>query len=158
MTLRCSTSHSVTAMPAARSRDKSAVLAVDSLVLDIPNGKAIGHGRVLDLQPRQLELLAYLARHAGRVVTRPMIAKAVWKDETAMWTNVITVNVCMLRRELERVGHPAILHTVRGRGYRLGEGGGGRRPSCQPEPANGPEPPLGEAEAISPRRSARKRD
>lgn len=99
---------------------RSTLLVVDSLVIDVPNGRATRHGRPLDLQARQFELLVYLARHAGRVVSRTTIAKAVWKDETATWTNVITVNVCMLRRELTRDGRPMILHTVRGRGYRLG--------------------------------------
>lgn len=109
------------------------MLVVDSLVVDVPNGRATRHGRPLDLQRRQFELLVHLARHAGQVVTRTGLAKAVWRDETATWTNIITVNVCLLRRELERPGHPTILHTVRGRGYRLGEAArGGVRP---PRPA-----------------------
>lgn len=107
---------------------------VDSLVVDVADGRATRHGRILNLQARQFELLVFLARHAGQIVKRESIAKSVWKDETATWTNIITVNVCMLRRELERPGLPTILHTVRGRGYRLGEhadparGPGCRRP------------------------------
>ena len=128
-----------------RSGGEPAAIVVDSLVVDLANGKATRHGRLLDLQPRQFDLLAYLARRVGQVVTRTTIAKAVWKDETATWTNVITVNVCMLRRELERPGQPTILHTVRGRGYRLGE----RR---------GPESSLTEPQAIRPRRFVGKRD
>lgn len=94
---------------------------VDSLVVDAVRGIASRQGRPLHLQPRQFALLVYLARRAGQVVGRQTIAKAVWKDDTATWTNVITVNVCMLRRELERIGLPTILHTIRGKGYRLGE-------------------------------------
>lgn len=97
------------------------LLVVDSLVVDVAEGKASRYGRPLNLQPRQFDLLVYLARHAGQVVPRSTIADEVWRDGTATWTNIITVNICMLRQELERVGRPTILHTVRGQGYRLGE-------------------------------------
>lgn len=97
------------------------VLVVDSLVVDVARGRAERDGRPLRLPPRQFELLAHLARHAGAVVSRDALAKHVWEDDTATWTNVITVSVHCLRRELEQAGCPTILHTVRGRGYRLGE-------------------------------------
>lgn len=50
-----------------------------------------------------------------------MIARDVWGDETAMWINVITVNINGLRKQVERAGLPVLLHTIRGRGYLLGE-------------------------------------
>lgn len=131
MKLLAHRSHRRTDAQPRRSGGEPAAIVVDSLVVDVANRKATRHGRHLDLQPRQFELLVYLARRVGQVVTRPMLAKAVWKDETATWTNVITVNVCMLRRELERPGQPTILHTVRGRGYRLGERGGPKPPLAE---------------------------
>ena len=76
---------------------------------------------MLELQNRQFELLVFLMKNANQVVTREMIAQAVWKEETATWTNVIAVHVNQLRKKLEIPGQPAILHTIRGQGYLLGD-------------------------------------
>ena len=59
-------------------------------------------------------------QNAHSVVTREMIARDVWKEPTATWTNVIEVHVAQLRRKIERPDLPPILHTVRGQGYQLG--------------------------------------
>ena len=75
----------------------------------------------LDLQSRQFELLVFLMKHANQIVTREMIAEAVWKEETATWTNVIAAHIYQLRKKLEFPGHPPILHTIRGQGYLLGD-------------------------------------
>ena len=78
-------------------------------------------GRSIDLQNRQLELLAYLMSHADQVVSREMIARDVWKEPTATWTNVIEVQINQLRKKIEDPDQSPILHTIRGEGYRLGE-------------------------------------
>lgn len=78
-------------------------------------------GRSIDLQNRQLELLAYLISHADQVVSREMIARDVWKEPTATWTNVIEVQINQLRKKIEDPDQSPILHTIRGEGYRLGE-------------------------------------
>jgi two-component system copper resistance phosphate regulon response regulator CusR len=97
------------------------LIRVGSLVIDEPRRVAYRASRQLTLLPRQFALLIYLATHANKVVSRRAIARDVWGDETAMWTNVITVNINGLRKEIERDGLPVLLHTVRGRGYLLGE-------------------------------------
>lgn len=78
-------------------------------------------GRSIDLQNRQLELLAYLMSHADQVVSREMIARDVWNEPTATWTNVIEVQINQLRKKIEAPDQAPILHTIRGEGYRLGE-------------------------------------
>ncbi|WP_459556811.1 response regulator transcription factor [Lacunimicrobium album] len=80
----------------------------------------VGHQQIL-LQNRQIELLAYLMSSANKVVTREMISRDVWKEETATWTNVIEVQINQLRKKLEQAGRSEILHTVRGQGYVLGD-------------------------------------
>ena len=60
-------------------------------------------------------------QHADDVVTREMIARDVWREPTATWTNVIEVHIAQLRRKIERPEWPALLHTVRGQGYQLGK-------------------------------------
>lgn len=102
-------------------RDQVGVLAVGSLTADLISRTASRDGQPLNLQNRQFELLVYLMQHANQIVTREMIARDVWRETTATWTNVIEVHVNHLRRELEAPERAIILHTVRGQGYLLGE-------------------------------------
>jgi DNA-binding response OmpR family regulator len=97
------------------------VLTLGDLRVDLLTRTAIRGRERLDLQNRQFELLVFLLKNANRVVSREMIARAVWKEETATWTNVIQVHINQLRKKLERPGEPALLHTIRGEGYMLGD-------------------------------------
>jgi DNA-binding response OmpR family regulator len=96
-------------------------LSFNDLTVDLVARTARRGSRTISLQNRQLELLAYLMAHANQVVTREMIARDVWKESTATWTNVIEVQINQLRKKLEQPDQPAILHTVRGQGYLLGD-------------------------------------
>ncbi|WP_010585554.1 response regulator transcription factor [Schlesneria paludicola] len=96
-------------------------LTVGELTVDFLARTAMRDSRLLDLQNRQFELLVYLMRHANEVVTREMIASDVWREPTATWTNVIDVHINQLRKKLEGSGRPALLHTIRGKGYVLGD-------------------------------------
>jgi two-component system copper resistance phosphate regulon response regulator CusR len=103
-----------------RSLEQQAVLCVEGLEVDLLRRVASREGRTLELSNRQFELLTYLMQNAHAVVTREMIAREVWKESTATWTNVIEVHIAQLRRKIERPDLPTILHTVRGQGYLLG--------------------------------------
>ncbi len=103
-----------------RSLEQQSVLYVEGLEIDLLRRVALREGRPLELSNRQFELLTYLMQNAHAVVTREMIARDVWKEPTATWTNVIEVHVAQLRRKIERPGSPTLLHTVRGQGYQLG--------------------------------------
>lgn len=96
-------------------------LSFKDLVIDLIERKALRGGADRNLTPRQFEVLAYLVRHKNQLVTREMLAKEVWRAETATWTNVIEVQIANLRRKLERNGESVLLHTVRGEGYLLGD-------------------------------------
>lgn len=99
----------------------SNLLSVGPVTVDLLTRVATRNGEPLDLQNRQLELLILLMRHTNEVVSREMIAREVWKEPTATWTNVIEVHITQLRKQLNGPGRAAILHTVRGRGYLLGD-------------------------------------
>jgi DNA-binding response OmpR family regulator len=99
----------------------AAVLTVGDLSVDLLSRTAVRGGVALELQNRQFELLVFLLRHANQIVTRQMISHDVWKESTTTWTNVIEVHVNQLRKQLERSGGPSLLHTVRGKGYLLGD-------------------------------------
>jgi DNA-binding response OmpR family regulator len=98
-------------------------LACSDLRVDMLARTAQRGARVLDVTVREFELLALLLRHAGRTVSRDMIAREVWRQplRATPLDNVIDVHVAHLRRKLEAGGEPRLLHTVRGLGLVLSE-------------------------------------
>jgi DNA-binding response OmpR family regulator len=94
---------------------------VGDLKIDLPSRTATHAGQVLDLTPREFDLLAYLASLRGEVATRQMIQQEVWNVRSAMASmeNVLDVHVSRLRQKLEIPGRPSLLHTVRGVGLVL---------------------------------------
>ena len=111
----------VRALLRREDRSASSSLSVGDLQVDLVTRSVFRGKRTIELQARQFELLVFLMMHAGQIVTREMIAANVWKEPSATWTNVIEVHVNQLRKKLESLDRPAILHTVRGKGYRLGD-------------------------------------
>jgi DNA-binding response OmpR family regulator len=103
------------------SLEQQTMLRVEGLEIDRLKRVATRNGQVLELSNRQFELLSYLMHHAQTVVSREMIARDVWRESTATWTNVIEVHIAQLRRKIERAEWPLLLHTVRGQGYLLGK-------------------------------------
>ena len=98
------------------------VLIIGSLEVDPDRRAVTREGSRIDLTPREFDLLEYLARNQGRVVSREMLARDVWK-ETARATpldNVIDVHIARLRRKVDDPFSTKLLQTVRGVGFMLG--------------------------------------
>lgn len=76
-------------------------------------------GQLIDLTRTERRLLGFLAARAGEVIAKGEILTGVWGGSAAD-PNVVEVNISTIRRKLESHG-PRIVHTVRGKGYRLGE-------------------------------------
>jgi two-component system OmpR family response regulator len=96
------------------------VLEVEDLRLDLLKREVSRAGKKVDLQPREFQLLEFLMRHAGQVVTRTMLLEGVWDYHFDPQTNVIDVHISRLRAKIDKEFDHALLHTVRGAGYRLG--------------------------------------
>jgi two-component system copper resistance phosphate regulon response regulator CusR len=105
--------------PADILRLKAADLEVDLVARRASRGS-----RSLDLTAREFELLEYLLRHQGHVVSREMLAHEVWKEprRATPIDNVIDVQMTRLRRKVDRDGDQRLIHTVRGVGFTLREG------------------------------------
>ncbi len=95
------------------------VLQVGDLSLDPLSRKATRAGKAIMLKPREYQLLEYLMRHAGQVVTRTMLLENVWDYHFDPQTNVIDVHISNLRQKIDAGFATPLLHTVRGAGYRL---------------------------------------
>jgi two-component system copper resistance phosphate regulon response regulator CusR len=105
-----------------RSGDPSGeatTIRVADLEIDLVRHEARRGGKPLALSHRELQLLAYLAANAGRVLTRSMILDHVWQMRFDPQTNVVDVHVHRLRGKVDRGFDPPLIHTVRAVGYVL---------------------------------------
>jgi two-component system, OmpR family, KDP operon response regulator KdpE len=110
--LRHGTAHDTEADEATRA------LQVGDLEIDLVHHMATRNGAQLQLTAREFELLAYLARHAGKVCTHHMILKDVWGPGYGVESNYVRVYTHRLRKKLgDDDGH--VLKTVPGIGYQL---------------------------------------
>ncbi len=100
---------------AAPTTLRGADIEIDLLTRQVRRAEA-----TLQLSSTEFELLAYLVRHCGQVVSREQILSAVWGYEHDPATNVVDVYIGYLRRKLGRRDDPAPIYTVRAVGYRLG--------------------------------------
>jgi two-component system copper resistance phosphate regulon response regulator CusR len=106
-----------------RGRTEQAVqLRLADLEMDVTSRKARRNGRSLELTAREFELLEYLLRHRGQIVSREMLARDVWRETRATpIDNVIDVHINRLRRKVDEPFDPKLIHTVRGVGFVLRE-------------------------------------
>ena len=103
----------------AQPQAASTRLALADLDMDLLRREVHRGGLKIDLQPREFQLLEYLMRHAGQVVTRTMLLEAVWGYHFDPQTNVIDVHISRLRNKIDKDFDIPLLHTIRGSGYRL---------------------------------------
>jgi two-component system copper resistance phosphate regulon response regulator CusR len=104
--------------------DQILKLQHEDLEMDLVTHKVSRGGKSIDLTAKELEILEYLLRHSGTVVSREMFARDVW-HATARATpldNVIDVSIARLRRKIDEPNERKLLQTVRGVGYMLGGG------------------------------------
>lgn len=94
-------------------------LVIGDVELDLSRRELRRGDVLIPLRPKEFTLLALLARHAGRVVTRAEIIEACWDEAHELTSNVDEVLLASLRRKL---GKPALIRTVRGAGYLLERG------------------------------------
>jgi len=99
--------------------DVSPRLRVADLEMDVVGRLAMRGGLALDLTPREFDLLEYLLRHQGHVVSREMLARDVWKEvgRHTPLDNVIDVHVARLRGKVDERFDKKLVETVRGVGF-----------------------------------------
>ena len=99
-------------------------LKIADLEMDLVTHKVTRGNQVLQLTVREFELLEYLLRHQGYVVSREMIARDVWQEPSRATPldNVIDVHIARLRRKVDGPFEARLLKTVRGVGFVLREG------------------------------------
>jgi two-component system, OmpR family, response regulator len=98
---------------------KETMLRIGDLEIDLLARIARRRGRVIDLMPREFQLLEYLARNVDQVVSRAMLLQHVWDLHFDPMTNVIDVYVGRVRRKIDNGEAYPLIHTVRGIGFCL---------------------------------------
>ena len=97
----------------------SPILKVGDVELDTIKRRVWRSAQPIDFSPKEIALLEFLMRHAGEVVSRTMIAEAVWDSSYNAFTNLIEVFINRIRRKIDQ-GRPApLIQTVRGTGYTM---------------------------------------
>jgi DNA-binding response OmpR family regulator len=92
-------------------------LVVGDLSLDTGTREVHRAGRLLDLTPKEYAVLAYLMRHAGRVMSRTLITEYAWDYHFDPGTNIVDVVINRLRKKVDSGQAIKLIHTVRGVGY-----------------------------------------
>ena len=103
--------------------EQSSRLQVADLEVDVAARRVTRGGRILELTAREFELLEYLLRNRGRVVSREMLSRDVWKEagRATPLDNVIDVHIARLRRKVDEAFDVKLIHTVRGVGFTVKE-------------------------------------
>ncbi len=100
---------------------QTTLLKVGDLELDLMSHKVRRANREIRLQPKEFQLLQYLMQHADQIVSRTMLLEQVWDFHFDPDTNVIDTQISRLRSKIDKDFEHPLLHTIRGRGYRLSE-------------------------------------
>ncbi|MFK3958156.1 response regulator [Guptibacillus hwajinpoensis] len=107
---------------AASQMEESEKIQVGELEVYPNNYEAFFQEEIMEVTPKEFELLVYLLRHKGRVLTREQLLSAVWNYDFVGDTRIVDVHVSHLREKIEQnTRKPEYIKTIRGLGYKLEE-------------------------------------
>lgn len=98
---------------------RETILNVGSLQLDLLTRTVSRDERWIDLVPREYQLLEYMMRHQGHVVTRAMLFREVWNYKFVPESNLVDVHIGRLRRKIDRPDEAPMIYSIRGQGFVL---------------------------------------
>ena len=102
--------------------DEKTLLKINDLEIDLARHRASLREAVLNLTPKEFDLLVFLAKNKGFVFNREQLLEKVWGYDYAGDTRTVDVHIRWLRQKIETdPAHPRNLLTVRGAGYKLGD-------------------------------------
>ncbi len=112
----------IVSVPDVKDQDHSEEISIANLKILPDHYEAYFYEERLELTPKEFELLVYLAKHKGRVLTRDQLLSAVWNYDFAGDTRIVDVHISHLREKIERnTKKPIYIKTIRGLGYKLEE-------------------------------------
>jgi two-component system OmpR family response regulator len=101
----------------ASTKEGRTVLIAGEVEMDLIKRCVRRQGKEIELQPREFQLLEYLIRNEGRVVTRTMLLENVWDFHFDPNTNIVETHISRLRAKVDRGHSVELIQTIRGVGY-----------------------------------------
>jgi len=101
------------------SVESTSSLTVADLRMDLLSRKVTRSGKKIDLTNKEFQLLEYLVRNQGRVLSRIILTEHIWDIQFDTDTNIVDVVINRLRRKIDDASDVKLIHTVRGVGYVL---------------------------------------
>lgn len=98
---------------------EEATFFVDDLMLNLNLNKVTRAGREIHLTKKEFNLLAYLMKNKGRIITRVSILEHVWSANSDPYTNTVEAHILNLRRKIGKENEKELIHNVPGRGYKI---------------------------------------
>lgn len=95
------------------------LLKVDSLTLDPTSRRVERGGKKIVLRRKEFDILEYLMRNRGKIVTRTMIMDNVWEADSDSWNNTVDVHIKYLRDKVDRPFNQRLIKTAYGLGYTI---------------------------------------
>lgn len=95
-------------------------LQVEDLELDLENQVAYRYGRVINLSEKESQLLEYMMRRPGELLTHDEIYQHLWPTGDKPSSNVLAAQMRLLRRKIEIAWESPLIHSIYGKGYRFG--------------------------------------
>lgn len=109
----------VDALVRRNSFSQVTTLTCDDILLNVITRTVTVNDHEIELQRLQFDVLSYLMRKKGQIVSRKDLALDVWHDEKAASTNLVVVQINLIRGRFKEVGHTLPLKTIRDVGYLL---------------------------------------
>ncbi|TVY07291.1 response regulator transcription factor [Paenibacillus cremeus] len=107
-----------------RQKPSGDILRCADLVVDVKARKVTRAGNLIELTPKEFELLHYLIQHKDHVLSRDEIISDVWGYDFVGDTNIVDVYIRYLRQKIDKGYKPKLIRTSRGIGYELTESDG----------------------------------
>jgi two-component system alkaline phosphatase synthesis response regulator PhoP len=108
--------------PASQDTEGHELITINKIKIYPEHYEAFLDHQLLELTPKEFELLLYLARNKGRVLSRDQLLSSVWNYDFAGDTRIVDVHISHLREKIEENSKkPAYIKTIRGLGYKLEE-------------------------------------
>ncbi|MBP9701618.1 MAG: response regulator transcription factor [Candidatus Pacebacteria bacterium] len=95
------------------------IIMIDDLILNITSNRVSRGERVIYLTKKELNLLQYLMKHKGKVLSRGSILEHVWNANNDPYSNTVEAHILNLRKKIGRDGERELIHNVPGRGYKI---------------------------------------
>lgn len=101
------------------TRQLDGKLRIAGLVLDPSTRRVVVERKQVKLSQKQYALLEYLLRHRGKTISRATLLERVWGYTFDTRTNIVDVQIALLRQRIDKPGRRSMIETVRGIGYRI---------------------------------------